>query len=240
MAASYRSFRIEAQHIVAFGGFRSVRTGINPLASYVLTITGKERTKVCCIPTATGDSPAALVRFYSNFPASICEPSHLALFDRTIKNIKSYLISQDVIFVDGGNTADMLAVWRVHGVDDVLKRAWDAGIVLCGGSAGSLCWFECGTTDSFNELAPLYDGLGFLSGSHCSHYDGEVQRRPLYHRLISEGFPAGYAIDDDAAIHFVGTEVAEVVSGRAEATAFKVELDGGEVVETPLQARLIR
>ena len=232
---------MEGQHIVAFGGFRSARIGINPLASYVLTMTGKERPKVCCIPTATGDSPAALVRFYSNFPASICEPSHLALFDRTIKNIESYLLAQDVIFVGGGNTADMLAVWRVHGVDDVLKSAWDAGIVLCGGSAGSLCWFECGTTDSFdiNELAPLYDGLGFLPGSHCPHFDGEELRRPLYHRLILEGFPAGYAIDDDAAIHFIGTEVAEVVSGRAEATAYRVELNGSAVVETPLQARLI-
>ena len=136
----------------------------------------------------------------------------------------------------------MLAVWRVHGMDLALREAWEAGVVLCGGSAGSLCWFECGTTDSFdvNELAPLNDGLGFLPGSHCPHYDGEEQRQPLYHRLISEGFPAGYAIDNDAAIHFVGTEVSDVVSSRAGATAYRVELSEGQVVETPLEPRLIQ
>ena len=232
---------MEGKHIVAFGGFRPVRSGTHPLSNYVLTLTGKQRPKVSCIPTATGDSPAALVRFYSNFPASICEPSHLALFDRTVRDIRAYLLSQDVIFVGGGNTADMLAVWRVHGVDLVLNEAWEAGVVLCGGSAGSLCWFDCGTTDSFdvNELGPLRDGLGFIPGSHCPHYDGEEQRRPLYHRLISEGFPSGYAIDDDAAIHFIGTEVAEVVSGRSGATAYRVQLIEGQVIETSLQPKLI-
>ncbi len=206
---------------------------------YVLSLTGKDRPKVCCISTATGDSPDALLRFYGNFPASRCEPSHLALFNRTVRDIRKYLLSQDVILVLGGNTANLLAVWRTHGVDLALKEAWEAGVVLCGGSAGSLCWFECGTTDSFdvNELAPLHDGLGFLSGSHCPHYDGEAQRRPLYHRLIAEGFPPGYAIDDDAAIHFTGADLTEVVSGRAGATAYRVELSGGQVVETPLNAR---
>lgn len=232
---------MEGQHIVAFGGFRAARIGINPLANYVLSLTGKERPKICCIPTATGDSPTALVRFYSNFPSNRCEPSHLALFDRTIRDIRAYLLSQDIIFVGGGNTADMLAVWRVHGVDLALRQAWEAGVILCGGSAGSLCWFECGTTDSFdiNELAPLYDGLGFIPGSHCPHFDGEAKRRPLYHQLISDGFPSGYAIDDDAAVHFVGTDVSEVVSGRAEATAYKVQLIAGELAETPFQARIL-
>jgi peptidase E len=152
------------------------------------------------------------------------------------------LLEQDVIFVGGGNTASMLAVFRAHGVDQILREAWEAGIVLCGGSAGSLCWFECGTTDSFDlfELAPLHDGLGFLAGSHCPHYDGEEQRRPLYHRLIGEGFPAGIAIDDDAAAHFVGTELKEVVSAREGATAYRVEKAGDRVVETTYEARALR
>ena len=234
---------MEGKHIVAFGGgIRSVGVKMHPLVNYVLSLVGKNRPKVCCIPTATGDSPAGLLRFYSNFPASLSEPSHLELFERTVGDIREYLLSQDVIFVLGGNTANMLAVWRVHGVDLALKEAWEAGVVLCGGSAGSLCWFECGTTDSFdvNDLRPLYDGLGFLPGSHCPHYDGEEQRRPLYHSLISEGFPPGYAIDDDAAIHFIGTEVSEVVSGRVGATAYRVELIGGQVVETPLNAQQIK
>ena len=113
--------------------------------------------------------------------------------------------------------------------------------MLTGGSAGSLCWFEGGTTDSFNlaRLAPLHDGLGFLPGSHCPHYDGEEQRRPLYHRLIGDGFPAGYAIDDDAAIHFVGEDIREVVTARQGATAYRVERVDGRVVETKLEARLL-
>ena len=233
---------MEGKHIVAFGGTRPVTVGMHPLHNYVLSLSGKDRPRVCCIPTATGDSPVNLLRFYSNFPASHSEPSHLELFSRTVRDIRDYLLSQDVIFVLGGNTANLLAVWRAHGVDLALKEAWEAGIVLCGGSAGSLCWFECGTTDSFdvNELKPLYDGLGFLPGSHCPHYDGEEQRRPLYHSLISEGFPPGYAIDDDAAIHFTGTEVSEVVSGRVGAAAYRVELTGGQVVETPLNAQQVK
>ena len=135
----------------------------------------------------------------------------------------------------------MLAVWRVHGVDVILREAWEAGLVMCGGSAGSLCWFECGRSESFdlNEIQPLYDGLGFLPGSHSPHYDGEEQRRPLYQRLISEGFPSGYAVDNDAAIHFADKDIHEVISGRQGATAYRVELNGGQVVETPLKARLI-
>ena len=118
---------------------------------------------------------------YSRFPASRCERSRLALFSRTVEDIPAYLLQQDIVVVAGGNTANMLAVWRVHGVDCALRTAWERGVILTGGSAGSLCWFECGTTDSFNllRLAPLQDGLGFLSGSHCPHYDGEEQRRPL-------------------------------------------------------------
>jgi dipeptidase E len=232
---------MEEKHIVAFGGLRPLRGETHPLISYVLSLTAKERPKVCCIPTATGDSASSLVGFYNRFEAARSERSHLALFDRTVRDIRKYLLSQDVVFVGGGNTASMLAVWRAHGVDLALREAWEAGVVLCGGSAGSLCWFECGTTDSFdlNELQPLNDGLGFLPGSHCPHYDGEAQRRPLYHRVISEGFPAGYAIDDDAAIHFIGTKVAEVISSRAEATAYRVELIGGHVAESALPSQLV-
>ncbi len=229
------------RHIVAFGGFRAGPGAIPPLVEYVLSLTGKARPKVCSIPTAQGDNPVNVLAFYERFPAARSERTHLALFNRTVKDIPSFLLSQDLIFVGGGNTANMLAVWRVHGVDRVLRKAWESGVILCGGSAGSLCWFECGTTDSFdlNQLQPLKDGLGFLKGSHCPHYDGEAQRRPLYQKLIGEGFPPGYAIDDDAAIHFVGTELSEVVSSRAGATAYRVEKHDERVIETPLKARPI-
>lgn len=231
------------RHIVPFGGLRPVaRGGTHPIVDYVLDLTGKGRTKVCCIPTATGDAAETLVGFYNRVPADRAERRHLGLFNRTVVDVEGFLCDQDVIWVGGGNTASMLAVWRAHGVDAALKAAWEAGVVLTGGSAGSLCWFECGTTDSFDlhELAPLHDGLGFLAGSHCPHYDGEPQRRPLYQELIAAGFPPGWAIDDDAAIHFVGTQVAEVVTARPGATAYWVEpVPAGGVRELPQPARVL-
>lgn len=229
------------RHIVAFGGLRPTPGRVHPIVDYVLDLTGKPRAKVAIIPTATGDAAESLQLLYARLPPDRAERSHLALFHRTITDIRSYLLSQDVIWVGGGNTVNMLAIWRMHGVDQVLREAWEAGVVLAGGSAGSLCWFEGGTTDSFNlyELAPIWDGLGFLPGTHCPHYDGEAQRRPLYHRLVAEGLPGGIAVDDDAAAHFVGTELAEVVSSRSPATAYRVEQRNGEVVETPLEARAL-
>jgi peptidase E len=227
------------RHIIPYGGMRMIPGRVHPLVDYVLDVAGKERAKVAFVPTATGDARETIVGFYERWPAARCERSHVSLFWRTIADVRGFLLDQDVIVVGGGNTANMLATWRVHGVDQILREAWDAGIVLTGGSAGSLCWFECGTTDSFNlhELAPLHDGLGFLPGSHCPHYDGEEQRRPLYHALIGDGFPAGIAIDDDAAAHYLGTDLHEIVSARSGATAYRVERVDGSVVETPLPAR---
>lgn len=230
------------RHIIPFGGLRpSPKARIHPMITYLLGVADKPRAKVCYIPTAVGDANEYVTNMYARWPQARAQFTHLALFNRTVTDIDGFLLDQDIILVAGGNTASMLAVWRTHGVDVALRKAWEAGIVLTGGSAGSLCWFECGTTDSFNLdlLAPLNDGLGFLPGSHCPHYDGEEQRRPLYHKLIADGFPAGYAIDDDAAIHFVGTEVAEVVSAREGATAYRVEKQGEQVVETPLPARAL-
>ena len=214
---------------------------MHPIVDYLVGLAGKPRARVAIIPTAMGDSAEALVRLYARLPADRTERSHLALFHRTIDDIQAYLLSQDIILVAGGNTANMLAIWRAHGVDRALRAALDAGVILTGGSAGSLCWFEGGTTDSFNlyELAPIREGLGFLPGSHCPHYDGEAQRRPLYHQLIRDGFPAGYAIDEDAAMHFVDGQVAEVVSAREGAGAYRVERVDGHVVETPLASRLL-
>lgn len=224
-----------------FGGLRPVPGRVHPIINYLLDLVGTPRVKVAFIPTATGDASETLVNMYARFPPDRCERTHLALFNRTVEDIEGYLCGQDIVVVGGGNTASMLAVWRVHGVDKALRAAWEQGVVLTGGSAGSLCWFECGTTDSFNlyRLAPLHDGLGFLPGSHCPHYDGEAQRRPLYHSLIGEGFPAGYAMDDDAAVHFVGQEIREVVTARADAGAYRVERVNGQVVETRLESRLL-
>lgn len=229
------------KQIITFGGLRPAGGRTHPLIDYVLSLSEKDCPKVCFIPTATGDSATSIVAFYDRFPSSNAQRSHLSLFNRTVYNIEEYLLSQDIIMVGGGNTANMLATWRVHGVDSVLEKAWKSGVILCGGSAGSLCWFECGTTDSFNlnQLEPLFDGLGFLPGSHCPHYDGEEQRRPLFHRLISEGFAPGYAVDEDAAIHFVGTDVRKVISSRENAGAYYVQKIGNEVIETSLGTQIL-
>ena len=227
--------------IVPFGGLRPVLGKTHPIIDYLLDLAGKPRAKVCFVPTARGDSPETLLALYQRFPASRTERTHLELFQRTVKDILSLLLAQDIVYVAGGNTANLLAVWRAHGVDEAMRAAWENGVILTGGSAGSLCWYECGTTDSFdlNDLKPLHDGLGFLPGSHCPHYDGEPGRRPLYHSLIASGFPSGIAIDDDAAVRYAGTEIAEVVSARAGATAYRVETVNGEAMETPLDARTI-
>jgi peptidase E len=194
------------------------------LRKYLLGLTGKELPKVCYIPTASGDAYVYTVAFYTGFSSDICKPTHLALFFRTVEDIRSLLLAQDLIFVGGGNTAAMLAVWRQHGVDVILREAWQKGIVLCGGSAGANCWYEACSTDSFGPLAPLNDGLGFLAGSFCPHYDGEVNRRPTLERFISNGdLPIGYAVDNYVGIRWTGTELSEVVSAKQGSQAYRVE-----------------
>jgi peptidase E len=230
------------RHIVAMGGggFSMDPRSNTLLDDFCLNLSGKRRPKVCFIATATGDSPRYLRKFYAAFPTRRAAASHLALFERTETDLARFLLGQDVIYVGGGNTANMLAVWRVHGVDRILRRAWMSGVVLCGLSAGALCWFEGGVTDSFGPLAALDDGVAFLKGTMCPHYDGEARRRPTYHRLVAKGeLAAGYAADDGAGLHFVGTRLAEVVTSRPRAGAYRVERAGGRVAETRLDARYL-
>jgi dipeptidase E len=147
--------------------------------------------------------------------------------------MRELTLAHDVVVVPGGNTANMLAIWRVHGFDEILREAWEAGILLTGWSAGMICWFEAGVTDSFGpQLEGMPDGLGLLPGSACPHYDGEERRRPVYERLVREGFPAGIALDDAAGAHYVGTELYEVVSSRAGAGGYRVAPDGEEPLDT--------
>jgi len=191
--------------------------------------------RVCFVPTASGQPETSVVPFYESF-AHRAEPSHVLFNPWPREDLREHVLGQDAIYVGGGNTASMLAVWRVHGFDVVLREAWERGALLCGWSAGMICWFEAGVTDSFGPaLAAMRDLLGFLPGSACPHYDGEERRRPVYQKLVDEGFPAGYAADDGAALHFVGTELREVVSQREGARAYRIEPG----TETPLDARLV-
>ncbi len=202
---------------------------------------GRERPRICWVGTAGADSDRDLLAFHLAF-ASRAEPRHLGLFNRTVTDVEAFLLDQDAIYVGGGNTANMLAIWRLHGVDRAMRTAWEAGLVVAGMSAGAICWFESCTTDSFGpELRPLDGGLAFLEGSLCPHYDGEAQRRPLFRKLVAEGrLSAGYGVDDGAALVFDGTELREVVSSRPGAAAYRVEAIDGEAHETRLPVRQLR
>jgi peptidase E len=232
--------------VVAMGGGGFSMEPDNPmLDDHVLDLArasrGRERPSVCFLATASGDAPGYIASFYAAF-ARRAEATHLALFIRTVDDVDGFLLDQDVLYVGGGNTENMMAVWRVHGVDRALRRAWESGAVMTGLSAGSLCWFETGTTDSFGAgLAVLSGGLGLIPGSHVPHYDGEATRRPHYQRLIAEGvLPAGHAADDGAALVFRGTELAEVVTSRPDARGYRVERGpAGEAVETILPSRYL-
>lgn len=227
--------------IVGFGGRSSVAAGtFSRLDAYVLELSGADRPKVLYLPTPSGDADASIVMFYERFTAR-AEPSHMKLFGAPdAASWRPRLLQQDVICVSGGNTANALSIWRAHGMDVALREAWESGIVLCGGSAGMICWFECSVTDSFGPgLAALRDGLGFLPGSACPHYDTEERRRPVYQQLVAAGFPGGFAVDDLAAIQFEGTALKEVVTEAEGHDAYRVELVGDVVRETRMPGRLL-
>lgn len=233
------------RQIVAMGGGGFSMEPDNPLLDdFVLGLArggsgGRERPRVCLIPTASGDAPLYVRTFYDAFAAK-AEASWLPLFSRDRRDLRTFLLAQDAVYVGGGNTENMLALWRVHGVDAILREAWEAGVIMAGISAGSLCWFEEGVTDSFGlDLASFHDGLGFLAGSNCPHYDGEVLRRGRYQALVADGLAAGLAADDGAALHYVGTTLVEVVTSRPEAGAYRVERVDGRVVETRLPTRFL-
>lgn len=224
---------------IAGGGF-SDASALTPLDRYLLELTGRERPKVCFLGTASGDSETYVARFYRAY-AAVSDASDLALFGAPTQADVARLEEQDLVFVGGGSTANLLAVWRLHGVDRTLRRAWERGTILAGISAGAICWFEASLTDSFGvELAPLADGLGLLAGSACPHFDGEPQRHGRFAQEIAAGrLPDGYGIDDGVALHFVGSELRSVVAEEAGKGAYRLELREGQVTETRLPAELL-
>ncbi|HEY8167967.1 MAG: Type 1 glutamine amidotransferase-like domain-containing protein [Candidatus Limnocylindrales bacterium] len=230
----------DVRRIVAMGGGTHGEGDLgSTMHDFLLGLVDRPRPRICLVPTASADDRFTVAGFFDAF-ATRAEASWLPLFGRRDADLRARVLDQDIVLVWGGNTANMLAIWRAHGFDTVLREAWHAGVVLAGMSAGAICWFEASTTDSFGpELAPLHDGLGLLSGSCCPHYDAEPLRRPLYRGLVEHGFPAGYAIDDAAAIVFRGTELAEVVASTATAQAWRVALGANGVEETPLPARFL-
>jgi len=221
------------RRIVACGG---EQLSYPTLTRYLLDLAGKPRPKILFVPTASGDDSAYLLTFYQALGGVDCEPSHLALFNRTVDDIDGFIRSQDVVMVGGGNTANMLAIWRVHGVEVALRRAYRSGTILTGWSAGCICWFEAGITDSFTlELGPLRDGLQLLKGSACPHYDSQEWRRPIYAREIAAGLAPGIALDDAVAARYEDERLIEIVSAKSSGRAFRVDASG----EHPLAVRPI-
>lgn len=219
----------------------------NPLLDdFVLSLAPRTPARVCFLPTASGDAAGYVARFYRAFSGR-CMPSDLTLFHSPVlprrpahtRDLETFVSQQDIFYVGGGNTLHLLALWRAHGLDRLLRQAWISGAILSGVSAGMICWFQASLTDSFGGVAPLNDGLGLLDGSACPHYDGESERRPGFHQALAEGLPAGYAADDGAALHFIGHELAGAVSSRRNARAYRVAIRDGQIVEEPIATRFL-
>jgi dipeptidase E len=223
--------RMADRHIVAIGSGGAP----DAVLDAILALAPRQPPRVLYVGTASAEDPEATLRMYGRLRGK-AELSHLEFFPWPPENLRELALGQDVIVVGGGNTANMLAIWRVHAFDRILREAWEQGVILSGGSAGMIWWFEAGVSDSFGpQLEGMRDGLGFLPGSACPHYDDEEQRRPVYQQLVDDGFPPGYAADAGVGLHFVGTELVEVLSAEPGSTAYRIEPG----VEMPLPARVV-
>jgi len=222
---------------------RRTRWSVGPLTDHAIELAGVEgrAPKVCFLGTACGDSPALVRDFYDAAQERGLHGSHLQLFTMpNVDDMAAHLLAQDVVWVWGGSVAGLLAMWRLHGLDEVMREVWEAGVVLTGVSAGSLCWHVGGTTDSFGpDLRPVTNGLGLLPWSNGVHYDSEEQRRPLFQSLVADGtLPAGYATDDGVGLLYRGTEMVEALAETDGAGAYFVERGpDGAAVETVLDVR---
>ena len=231
------------------GGFLPTHLGAyqwrrGPLIEHAIKLAGKpDRARFCYLGTAQGDSLNGIAGYYRAFAGSDVRTSHLELFSMpNVPDVRAHLLAQDVIWVGGGSVANLLALWRLHGVDEALRECWEAGVVLGGVSAGSICWHLGGPTDSFGpELRPITNGLGLLPYGNGVHYDSEAQRRPLLHRLVAEGtLPTSYATDDGVGLSYAGTDLVEAVADRPAVAAYRIERDAsGEVIETRIEPRLL-
>lgn len=223
-----------AGHIVAMGGGGFSMEDDRVLDDYILGLSERDRPRVGFLATASGDAAEYIEKFHASLSGR-AETSDLRLFSAPSQEPASWFAEQDIIYVGGGSTANLLAVWRVHGLDQLVRETHDRGAVLCGVSAGAICWFEGGTTDSFGPLRELRDGVGLLSGSFTPHYDGEADRKPALRRALEGGLPAGLAADDYAAAHYLDGEFHAAVSSRAGAQVYEVAFEAGQVTERALE-----
>lgn len=228
------------RQLIVLGGGGFLMEKSRALDGYFLRATGKPNPRICFIGTASGDAESARYKFYEAMATLDCRATHLSLIQPPTRDLAAFVMEQDAIYVGGGNTRSLLALWREWGLDVALRAAYERGVVLGGISAGMICWFEYGITDSVpGTLSPLRC-LGWLPGSACPHYDGEAERRPAFHRLLAEGgIPPGYAADDGAALHFIDDELAHVVASRPTAKAFRLSIQDGAVLEVAVPVRVL-
>lgn len=215
------------KQIIALGGGGFSMEPDNPLLDrYILEQSNQSNPKICFIGTASGDAENYISRFYQFFEKEQCQPFHLSLFNPPTRDLEGFLLEKDIIYVGGGNTKNLLALWKEWGLDEILKKAWEEEVLLAGISAGSICWFEEGVTDSYGDGLEPITCLGFLKGSNCPHYDGEADRRPSYQKLLASGkIKPGLAAEDGVAIHFIDQEINAVVSSRPDARAYRVYVE---------------
>ncbi len=212
------------------------------LLKHLLLLTRKSNPTIYYLPTASGDSAEGIARWYETMNDLACRPRHLRLFSNSarMKNPGKELLSADAIFVGGGNTLNMLSIWRAQGVDQILRQVWEQGVLLAGESAGMNCWFEQGVTDSLPEKLSMIPCLGFLKGSSCPHYNNEAPRKPFYHRLVlSSEAKEGFACDDGTGLLFEEDNLIQAVSVTRNAQAVRVRPEGGKVVEVEIPCKLL-
>ncbi|UCH94065.1 MAG: peptidase E [Candidatus Aminicenantes bacterium] len=227
----------KTRQIIAMGGGGFTMEPGNPLLDeYVLSQSPGKNPRICFLPTASNDNSEYIRDFYAYFTTRACQPSHLSLTEPHTSNFESYLLDQDIIYVGGGNTGRMLALWKKYSLDVILKKAWDQGILLAGVSAGAACWFEQALTDSIPGKLTGEKCLGFLKGSYCAHYDN-TGRRPTFHRFIrTRELQNGIGVDNFAALHLVNRQVKKVVSSRPDAAAYTVRKEGKQTLEKPMKS----
>lgn len=215
------------RQIIALGGGGFSMEPENPLLDrYILKQSTKKKPEICFIGTASGDAESYIERFYAFFQKENCEPTHLSLFKPHTRDIKKFILEQDILYVGGGNTKNLMALWHEWQLDIAIRQAYDKGTILAGLSAGSLCWFEEGVTDSYGSVLEPISCLGLIRGSHCPHYDGEEDRRPTYQKFVrDETIGSGFAADDGVALHFIDEELHHVVSSRPNSHGYRVDKD---------------
>jgi dipeptidase E len=223
------------KQIIAMGGGGFTMEPGNPLLDeYVLSQSPSENPRICFLPTASGDNEEYIRMYYDYFRTQRCIPSHLALGEPQTPHLENFLLEQDIIYVGGGHTTRMLTLWKIYGLDVILKKAWEQGILLAGVSSGCACWFEEAVTDSVPDTLSPEKCLGFLKGSSCSHFDNP-ERRPTFHQLIRTcRIPDGIGVDNFAALHFLDDQIDKIVTSRPGPSAYMVKKKGERTVEQKL------